>query len=266
MQTRFFLTLPTWTQTSTALFFTRWITHFCAPVFMFLSGASAFLVGQRKTKKELSFFLLTRGLWLMFLELTVVNFSWFFNIHFPVFYLIVIWALGLSMVVMSALIHLPQKLILIIGGLIVVGHNLLDTIHVEGNTINAFLWAELHEPRGFLFGGHTIRTGYPLLAWLGIMALGYCFGSFYQKTIAATQRRKILLVIGSSAVALFILIRAINIYGDPQPWVQLSSIGFTILSFLNVSKYPPSLLYTLVTLGPAILFLAFAEKPAGRTL
>ncbi len=252
------------TKTNTLLFFTRWITHFCAPVFMFLSGTSAFLVGQRKSKKELSIFLLTRGLWLMLLELTVVNFSWFFDISFTGIYLTVIWALGLCMVVLAALIHLPKKVIFITGILIVAGHNLLDNIHVDGNGLGAFVWAELHDPKYFTFGGHTIRTSYPILAWIGIMALGYCFGTFYTSTYPAALRKKRLLIIGSAAILLFIVIRAINLYGDPRQWQQQATIGFTILSFLNVSKYPPSLLYTQITLGPAMLFLAITEKPATK--
>src|SRR4030095_7161967 len=133
-------------RTNGILFFTRWITHFCAPVFMFLAGTSAFLVAQQKTKKELSYFLLTRGLWLVFLELTIVNFGWTFNIHFPFFVLGVIWALGISMIVLSILVYLPYRVIFGLGILLIAGHNLLDSFHVPGSTLKSFLWSSLHDP------------------------------------------------------------------------------------------------------------------------
>jgi uncharacterized membrane protein len=247
-------------QTNGVLFFTRWITHFCAPVFMFLAGTSAFLVGERKSKKQLSKFLLTRGLWLMLLELTIVNFGWFLNIHFYFLPLIVIWAIGLSMVALSGLIYLPKKIILIIGLLIVFCHNLLDNIHVEGNSFLAFLWGELHEPHRFQMGDRTVATGYPVLAWIGVMALGYCFGSFYSKNMNAEKRKRLLLWIGAGAVLLFIILRATNAYGDAWLWSKEPTVFFTFLSFLNTTKYPPSLLYILMTLGPAIIFLSLTEK------
>lgn len=249
-------------QTSVVLFFTRWITHYCAPVFVFLSGTSAYLVGVRKGKKELSVFLLKRGLWLIFLELTVVNFAWFFNIHFTLILLVVIWALGVGMIILAALIHLPKKAILIIGLLLVGGHNLLDNIHVDGNSWQAVGWAMLHQFQFFPFDGWSLFVGYPILAWTGVMALGYCFGELY--TLDATVRKKYLIQLGSVAVLLFILIRVINVYGDPAPWSAQGSVVYSFLSFINVSKYPPSFLYVLVTLGPAILFLAFAEHPYGK--
>ena len=244
------------TQTSPVLFFTRWITHFCAPVFVFLAGTSAFISGQRKTKKQLSLFLITRGLWLLLLEVTIVSFAWSFNIHLNFTGLQVIWALGISMITMAALIHLPLKAILMIGLVITLGHNLLDNIHFEG-----FGWAALHERKRFqLSDTHVIRVGYPVLAWIGIMALGYCFGHLYTSTFTAEKRRKWLISMGLAAIGLFCIIRAINVYGDPGPWEIQASPTFTFLSFLNTHKYPPSLLYTLMTLGPALLFLAFTEK------
>lgn len=247
-------------QTNVLLFFTRWITHFCAPVFVFLAGTSAFLSGQRKTKKQLSVFLLTRGLWLIFLEVTIVNFAWSFNIKLPFIGLGVIWALGISMIALAAIIHLPKMLILAVGTLIVFGHNLLDTIHLDG-----FLWSALHETKLFqLDDSHLLRLAYPVLPWIGIMALGYCFGSLYTPGLTAAKRKKWLLSIGTGAIALFIIIRAINFYGDPTPWAVQNSATFTFLSFLNTFKYPPSLLYTLMTLGPAMIFLAFTEKASTR--
>lgn len=253
-------------KTTPAIFFTRWITHFSAPVFMFLAGTSAFLVGERTqvangTKQELSIFLFTRGLWLMLLEVVVINFAWSFNPEYLMLRLQVIWALGLSMVILSAIIYLPKQLILIIGLLILFLHNTLDNIHTTGNTLKDFLWAELHERRRFVFAGKTISTGYPILAWFGIMALGYCFGQLYKKGMDAAVRKKYLLLIGGAAILLFALMRTINMYGDKEPWETQSSFAMTVCSFLNTTKYPPSLMYTLMTLGPAVIFLAFAENP-----
>ncbi len=247
-------------QTTPMMFFTRWITHFCAPVFVFLAGTSTFLSGQRKTKKEISFFLLKRGLWLLLLEVTVVNFGWSFNIKLPFIGLQVIWALGISMIVLAGLIHLSRTVIFLIGLLIVAGHNLLDSIH-----FNNFLWAAVHEPKLIqISGARIIRVTYPVLPWIGIMAMGYCFGSLYKSEIAPVVRKKWLLIIGSLMVFAFVLFRFMNIYGDPQPWSHQTSAGFTVMSFLNTTKYPPSLLYTLMTLGPALILLAFTEKTSGK--
>jgi len=247
-------------KTNGALFFTRWITHFCAPVFMFLAGTSAFFVGQKKSKKKLSFFLLKRGIWLILLELTIINFGWNFDIAFNNIYFIVIWALGISMIVLAGLIYLPNKLILLIGATIVAGHNFLDNIHVAGNNVKAFGWALLHNQNFFSWQGKNVLVGYPIVPWIAVMALGYCFGTLYTSTYSSEKRKKILLMIGGSAVALFILLRFTNLYGDPFPWSHQQSPFYSFLSFINVNKYPPSLLYILMTLGPAILFLAFTEN------
>lgn len=251
-------------KTSVALFFTRFITHYCAPVFMFLAGTSAFLVGVRKSKKELSVFLIQRGLWLIFLEIVLINFGWFFNIFFPIVPLIVIWAIGISMIVLAAVLHLPLKWILCLGLVIVFGHNALDGIQVAGKGIDSVLWSIIHQPGFFPLGeSRVLFVGYPVLPWIGVMLLGYCFGSFYTPGYDAAKRHKALLYIGSGAIVLFILIRFLNIYGDSRQWQEQSTAVFTFLSFLDVTKYPPSLLYVLVTLGPAILFLSFAEKLKG---
>ena len=254
------------TKTTLPLFFTRWITHFCAPVFVFLAGTSAFLVVLRKTKKVLSLFLLTRGMWLVFLELTVVNFGWTFNIHFPFFVLGVIWALGISMLFLSVLVYLPYSVILVLGIMIVAAHNLLDTIHVPGNSLNAFLWCSFHDPTWgresgqLMIKGRSLIVDYPILPWIGVIALGYCAGFLYRPDFDATTRRKRLLVLGITAIALFIFLRMLNIYGDPHPWSVQKSSAFTFLSFLKVTKYPPSLEFILLTLGGAVLLLALAEK------
>jgi uncharacterized membrane protein len=247
-------------KTTPILFFTRWITHFCAPVFMFLAGTSAFLVGQKKTKKALSQFLLKRGLWLVFLELVIVNFGWNFAIGFPTILFIVIWALGVSMIILAALIHLPKMVILCVGILLVAGHNLLDGIHVQGNNLPAFGWSLLHEPNFFTWEGKRLFIGYPLLPWIGVMALGYCLGDLYKASYPAEKRKKKLLLLGSSVIGLFILLRLTNIYGDPSHWSPQTSPLYTFLSFIKTSKYPPSLLYILMTLGPALVFLAFTER------
>lgn len=252
-------------KTSVILFFTRWITHFCAPVFIFLAGTSAFLIGTRKSKRELSVFLLKRGLWLVFLELTIVNFAWFFNAQFSLITLFVIWALGIGMILLAACIHLPFKITLLLGAAMVVGHNALDSFHVEGNDINAILWSMLHQFQGFpLSENYFLFVGYPLVPWVGVMLLGYCFGVFYRSDYTQADRKRNLLYIGSALLILFVLIRFINGYGDPNPWSVQSNPVFTVLSFLNVTKYPPSLLYILVTLGPAILWLTVSENFAGR--
>ena len=246
--------------TTPLLYFTRWITHFCAPLFMFLSGTSAFLVGTRKGKKALSRFLLIRGLWLIFLELTVINFAWFFNIHFTVFLMGVIWALGVSMIALAGLVYLPVRAILIIGLLMVFGHNLLDSVSFGDTGLSAYVWSLLHQQNFLQLDGHFIFAAYPVIPWIGVMALGYCLGNIYKKQVAPERRKKILITSGFSAILLFVLLRYINVYGDASHWSPQKSSLFTILSFLKVSKYPPSLLYLLVTIGPGLLFLAFSEK------
>jgi uncharacterized membrane protein len=251
------------TKTNVVLFFTRFITHYCAPVFVFLAGVSAFLVGTRKSKKELSVFLLTRGLWLVFLELIIINFGWFFNIQFPFIPLIVVWAIGIGMITLAGFLHLPFNIILACGLLIVFGHNALDGVHVTGGGIDAIVWSIIHEPGFFPVGERSLFVGYPVLPWIGVMLLGYCFGSFYKPGFDRVKREKILLYLGSGAILLFVIIRYINVYGDASHWSTQPTAVFTFLSFLNVSKYPPSLLYVLVTLGPAMLFLSFAEKIKG---
>jgi uncharacterized membrane protein len=251
-------------KTTVAIFMTRWITHFCAPVFVFLAGTSAFMIGSRKGKKELSAFLLKRGVWLIVLEFTVLNFAWFFNIHFSLIALTVIWALAIGMISLALFIHLPFKAILVLGILLVAGHNILDPIHVAGEGADAIGWSLLHEQGGFQFPLTFVFVGYPIIPWIGVMLLGYCFGSLYQPSYDALTRKKILLSIGGGAIVLFVLLRLLNIYGDPHPWSVQKDPLFTFLSFINVTKYPPSLLYVLITLGPALIFLAISEKYKGK--
>ncbi|CAN5387075.1 DUF1624 domain-containing protein [soil metagenome] len=247
-------------KTSVSLFFTRWITHFCAPLFMLLSGTSAYLVGEKKGKKYLSKFLLTRGLWLIFLEFTIVSFGWYFDIHFTAIDFLVIWALGVSMLFLAVIIYLPLPWIITISLLIVLGHNLLDNIHVPGDGPASFIWSMLHEQQIFIYGDHAFFIGYPVIPWIAVMALGYCLGKLYSNGFDAAKRKSILIKLGTAVILLFVILRYSNIYGDPAPWSTQSSAVFTLLSFINVSKYPPSLLYLLVTAGPALLFLAYSEN------
>lgn len=255
---------PTNLETTTPiLFFTRWITHFCAPIFVFLAGTSAFLYGQKKaSKNHLSKFLFTRGLWLVFIELTLVNFAWTFDFTLSVHIFQVIWAIGICMIILAALIHLPRKILLIIGILIVFGHNLLDGITQQGSEPIALLWYYVHQ---FNFqvindGNGMLAIAYPFLPWLGIMILGYCFGYFYNKGFDFQIRKKWLLGLGLSAIILFFILRFINIYGDLNPWSSQDNFTYSVLSFFNVTKYPPSLIYTLMTIGPALLFLYAIES------
>ena len=251
-------------KTNAALFATRWITHFCAPVFVFLAGTSAFMVGSRKGKKELSLFLLKRGLWLIILEFTVINFAWFANIEFSLLALTVIWALALGMIFLSVAVYFPFWLTLSLGLVMVLGHNLLDSIHVTEDGIAAVGWALLHEQYGFQMGHFFVFVGYPILPWAGVMYLGYCLGALYKPEMAPAERKRKLIVMGTAMIVAFVLIRALNIYGDPFPWSHQNEDIQTFLSFMNVTKYPPSLLYLLSTLGPSFLFLAFTEKSSDK--
>lgn len=246
--------------TSVVLYFTRWVTHFCAPVFVFLAGTSIFLQGMRKTKAELSPFLFKRGLWLIFVEVVIVTFSWTFDFSFPVIVLGVIWAIGVSMVLMGVLIHLPFKAILALGVIIVFGHNVFDSVE---STHQGIFW-DFVRNGNFAFHslaqGHQIAIIYPFLPWLGLMMLGYCFGKIYAPVFDAEKRRKVLLWAGSGLILFFVLLRFTNSYGNPFQWEVQNKPVYTLLSFLNVHKYPPSLLYMCITIGPALLFLSAFEK------
>ena len=258
-------------KTTTALFLTRWITHFCAPVFVFLAGTGAFLQGARgKSKRELSRFLVTRGLWLIVLEFTVVRLFAFFNadLRFLLF-VQVIFVIGFSMIVLAALIHLPLKVIAGFGLFVIALHNFFDRYRAPPwrgpqspvPSWGAKLWMLLHQPGLFPIGPRfpspLAFILYPLIPWIGVMAVGYAFGALYTKD--AKLRRRWLLLIGGIATWLFVFIRAVDKYGEPFHWSRQKNIGFTILSFINTTKYPPSLDYLLMTLGPAILLLAFFE-------
>ena len=264
-------------KTNVTLFFTRWITHLCAPTFVFLAGTSIYLQSMRgKSRAELSKFLLTRGLWLVVLEFTVIRFAMVFNLDYSFFgFAEVIWIFGVSMIVLAALVFLPVRVVGITGVLMIALHNLLDGINVPpavafaGNPAPDFwqkLWLFLHQP-GFvpLFGDMKIFVAYPLIPWIGVMAAGYAFGVVY--TWDAERRRGLLLKLGATLTILFVTGSAIFTYLHTK---QTDAV-FVFLDFLNAAKYPPSLLFLLMTLGPAILILASADKVrennfAGRIL
>ncbi len=248
-------------QTNVALFFTRFITHFCAPAFVFLAGTSAFFVGQRRNKKELSIWLFKRGLWLIIVELTIMKLAWNFKLDYSYLELQVIWVLGAAMVFLAVFIHIPKKSMIIISLVVIFGHNAFDSY---SPVILNKLWTMLHIQGPIVTDINTIFIAYPLIPWIFVMPLGYHFGMFYRQDFNAELRKKWLRYLGVGLIALFILIRAINIYGDPNLWSNNGSMVFTFLSFLNVSKYPPSLLFLLVTLGPTILLLSFAENWKGK--
>lgn len=257
-------------KTTVALFLTRWITHICAPTFVFLAGTSIYFQKMRgKSPAELSKFLVKRGLWLIFLEFTLIRFSLFFNFDYSFFGLAeVIWIFGVSMIILAGLIYLPVRVAAIFGIVMIALHNLLDGFQVPPATSMAStpapdfwqtLWLFLHQP-GFvpLFGSVKMFVAYPIIPWVGVIAAGYALGAVY--TWDAERRRKFLLKIGFALTILFFVIRAINIYGDPQIWSVQTNPVFTVLSFFNTTKYPASLLFLLMTLGPALMILAWTDK------
>ncbi len=246
--------------TTPVLFFTRWITHFCAPVFVFLSGTSAYLQSARKSKKELSLFLIKRGLWLIIAEITFINLIFSFDIFFSAFTLQVIWAIGISMLMLGLLVWLPFEWVLITGLLIVLGHNALDFYERANPDAGNFVYNLLHRfGVHTLWGKHQLFILYPFMPWTGLMLLGYCLGRVLRNGNEA-YRKKFVVVAGLSAIALFILVRFINIYGDPLSWSAQKNKFYTFLSFINTNKYPPSLLYMCMTIGPALLLMAWWDN------
>jgi uncharacterized membrane protein len=239
-------------RTNLALFGTRWITHFCAPVFVFLAGASAWMAGTRRTRGELTRLLLTRGLWLVLLEFTVISFGWYYSFHWTEGGRAqVIWAIGASMIVLAGLVQLPRPAIAAVGLLIVAGHNLLDGISPGSLGAWGPLWMALHV-RGQL-GVVPVILLYPLLPWIGVMALGYAAGPAIFSRDPATSRR-----VAWAGVALtvgFIALRELDGYGDLLPRLHTGGAAVVAMSFLNTTKYPPSLDYVLMTLGPALVAL-----------
>jgi uncharacterized membrane protein len=250
-------------QTTWPIFITRFITHFCAPAFSFLAGTSAFMIGKRKLPAELSSFLFKRGLWLVFVEIIIINFAWKFDLNFTHIGLQTIWSLGISMIVLAGLIYLPKKVILAFSIVIIFGHNMLDNIHFEGS----YLWSILHEWKQFEFiEGHKVLFAYSLLPWIAVMSLGYCFGSLYDSSFDVKKRKRILNNLGIGSLVLFFILIAINKYGNPVQWTNYGITSKTLMSIFNINKYPPSLLYLLITLGGTFLFLANAEKLKGKVV
>lgn len=248
------------TKTNTLLFFTRWVTHFCAPVFVFLAGTGAFLqMARGKSRAELSKFLITRGLWLILLELTVIRVIVWFNLdyHFA-FMLQVIWVIGVGMILLAGLIYLPLRAVAVGAVGMIALHNLLDKINVKSGGWDV-VWMILHrQDMVFLTPRIYGLVLYPLIPWVGVLMAGYCFGAVYKWE--AERRRRVLIGLGASLLLIFVVLRGLNVYGDPSRWSAQKNAWFTALSFLNVTKYPPSLLFLLLTLGAAILALPWFER------
>ena len=244
--------------TTPILFLTRWITHFCAPVFVFLAGTSAFFQSGRKSKAELSKFLITRGLWLVFIEIFVITLAVTFDPSYSVIGLQTIWSIGISMIILGLAIWMPFSAILTVGLIIVFGHNALDFYEKQfpqNHTYNIG-YSLLHRPSLFPLGEErSLLILYPFLSWAGLMMLGYCFGKLFTR-YQGTERKKILTRLGLGIILFFIALRATNLYGDANPWTTQKNALFTVFDFIDTVKYPPSLLYMCMTIGPAILFIA----------
>ncbi len=253
-------------QTTPLLYATRWITHLCAPTFVFLAGVSAFLqTAKGKSGSALAGFLLTRGLWLIVLELTVLSFGWSFGFPYPLF-LQVIWAIGWSMVALSALVFLPRVAVLAVGLMIVCGHNLLDPLTPEQFGGGGVFWTLLHEGGLVTIGGQPIGlAAYPILPWIGVMAVGYGAGPLFLMPAQARDRK--LIGVGLAMIALFLVLRGFNLYGNPetgeQSWNEQPNLGAQFMSFFDVQKYPPSLMFLMVTLGISMLLLALLRRLKG---
>ncbi len=243
------------------LFLTRWVTYFCAPVFFLLTGTGAYLSLRRKSPGELSRFLFVRGVWLIFLEVVLLRcLAYQFNVDYRVTMLLVVWALGWAMITLSALVRLPAFVVTGLGAVMIVGHNLFDSV-----TSASPLWAILHAP-GFVVNapGHVVFVAYPLIPWIGVTAVGYGLGQVYGWD--TERRRAFLLRLGLALSLAFLVVRGVNAYGDPSHWMRQKTAVFTMLSFLSTTKYPPSLLFLLMTLGPAMIFLWSVDRGTPRIL
>jgi uncharacterized membrane protein len=257
------------TRTHTLLFFTRWVTHFCAPVFVFLAGTGAYMQTLRgKTKPELARFLITRGLWLIVLELTIIRVIVWFNLDFHfAFMLQVIWVIGVAMILLAALLYLPLRAVAIASLAVIALHNLLDGVRVQGFSApgqplwgaGRALWLLLHQ-QGMIFLTPDVYglILYPLIPWVAVLTAGYGFGVVYEWE--PERRQRFLIRLGTGLLIGFVVLRAVNVYGDPSRWSKQKNVWFTVLSFLNVTKYPPSLLFLLLTLGAASLALPWFER------
>jgi uncharacterized membrane protein len=246
---------------SAALFFTRWVTHFCAPGFFFLMGTGAYLAGRRRSRSDFAWFLASRGAWLLFLDLVVLRcLSYQFNFDYRVTMLLVLWALGWALIALAMVAWLPVAAIAAIGIVMIAGHNLLDGVRSTNP-----LWTMLHSPGVVInASGHVVFAAYVLVPWIGVTMTGYALGAMY--TWTPERRRRVLVRLGAALTLAFVLVRALNVCGDPSPWTHQRTAFFTVLSFLNVTKYPPSLSFLLMTLGPVLLALAWTERPLTKTL
>jgi uncharacterized membrane protein len=244
-------------RTTPVLFFTRWITHICAPVFMFTAGMGAFFWLRRgRTTSELAHFLWKRGLWLVVLELTVLRFAVNFRFVHGLIFLSILWALGWSMIVLGFLVRIPIPVLTVLSIGVIVTHNLADAVSASQFGAAAWVWNILHQPGIFRVGGASFLAAYPLVPWIAVMALGYCFGPIM--TMDPPRRRRWMVRIGLGLTGAFLVLRGTNVYGDPNPWTQVP--GMTVLSFLRCNKYPPSLDFLLMTLGPALLLMAWLDQ------
>ena len=252
--------------TTPILFFTRWITHYCAAMFVFLSGVSANLAGTRRTKKQLSLFLIKRGFWLIVVECVLITFALTLDPFFHLFIFQVIWVIGVSMILLGILIWLPLTVIAIIGAVLFFGHDLLYLVELPTQGIAGFLW-QLFFTAFVAFkkidDTHFILILYALLPWTGVMLMGYVLGEVYHLQFNKIRRKRIIMGSGIVLLILFVILRAFNLYGDPNPWMIQKTTVLSILSFLNVSKYPPSLLYLCMTIGPGLILLSLFEKTSG---
>ena len=251
--------------TDPALFFSRTLAHLCAPVFVLLTGLSAYLYGEKyQGKRDVSAFLFKRGLFLVLLEFTLVNFAWTFQLPPSVIYMQVIWAIGVSMIALAALVWLPRPVLLVLGLVIIAGHNLLDTLHFAPGSVMHVPWAILHD-RGWIEVGDSLRmrTSYPVLPWIGVIALGYCLGPWFARSAPAALRQRYLLLAGSGALLGFVALRLLNGYGE-APWASHAETTQTLMSFFNITKYPPSLLFLTLTLGVGLLLLLAFERVQQR--
>lgn len=244
-----------------ALFATRWVTHFCAPVFALLAGVGVGLAMQRgRSVGEMRRFLVTRGLWLIILDLVITPVGWRFSFELLPAFALVLWALGLSMIVLAGLVSLSPRLVAALAIIVIAGHNLFDGVRPESLGAFAGAWHVLHVP-GFAIP-NVLLVGYPLVPWVAVVALGWALGSLYQWE--PERRRSWMTRAGFVAIAAFIVLRMLNGYGDPRAWADQKNFALTIASFLNVTKYPPSLDFLLMTLGPALVALAWLEGRRGR--
>ena len=252
--------------TTIPLFFTRWITHFCAPTFFLLTGTGAYLSLRKRGVAGLSRFLVTRGLWLLLLDVVILRcLGWQFNFDFRVTILIVLWALGWAMITLAVLVRWPSQVAAIFGVVLIAGHNLLDGVSAASLGALRPVWMLLHQP-GLLFAvdQHFVIVAYPLIPWIGVTAVGYALGQVFEWDTG--RRRAFLMRAGLASTVAFIALRVLNVYGDPQRWAVQASGVRTLLSFLNTTKYPPSLLFLLMTLGPALLFLRAVDAGTPRWL